>query len=143
MNGFFITNDIEKMDLDAIHLAIAGSYWAKGIPFETFLRSLQNSLSFAVLDNQNSTVGFARVISDYATFAYLGDVYIFESHRGRGLSKWLMDTIVSHPKLQGLRRFMLATSDAHGLYQQYGFTPLNRPDIMMENWQPGIYQDNT
>ena len=140
MDDIRITSDISKMDLKAIHHAIAGSYWAKDIPYDTFYRSLKHSLCFAILDDQQSTLGFARVITDYATFAYLGDVFVFEAHRGLGLSKRLMDAIVAHPELQGLRRFVLATSDAHGLYEQYGFTSLNKPDIMMEIWQPGIYQ---
>ncbi len=101
---------------------------------------MQNSLCFAVLTDSGQQVGFARIITDCATFAYLADVFVVESYQGKGLSKWLMQTIITHPDLQGLRRMALATADAHGLYQQYGFTALNKPENFMERWNPTIYQ---
>jgi GNAT superfamily N-acetyltransferase len=95
-------------------------------------------LCFALLDGHRQ-VGFARVISDYATIAYLNDVFVLSEYRGRGLSKWLMECITSHPELQGLRRWMLATRDAHGLYEKFGFTPLKKPEVFMERHNPGVY----
>jgi GNAT superfamily N-acetyltransferase len=101
-------------------------------------KASENSLTFGVycVDQQ---IGYARIISDFASFAYLADVYVLEAHRGQGLSKWLMETIHTHPELQGLRRWMLATRDAHGLYAQFGWKPLNNPDIVMEIYNPNIY----
>ena len=121
-----------------VHEVLTSSYWAKGIPLETVQESIENSISFGVYHDQQ-LVGFARVISDRATFAYLADVFILPSHRGRGLSRWLMECIVSHPDLQGLRRWMLATQDAHGLYAKFGFTPLKSPESWMEIHRPDVY----
>jgi GNAT superfamily N-acetyltransferase len=138
-NGTFtVTCDPAKMDRTVIAEFLASSYWAKGIPAATVERSLENSLCFALLDGDRQ-VGFARVISDYATIAYLGDVFILPEHRGRGLSKWLMECVSSHSDLQGLRRWILATRDAHGLYAQCGFAPLKRPEIFMERHNPNVY----
>src|SRR5207344_3602853 len=109
------------------HAFLASSYWARGIPRETLDRAIDNALCVGVYDGDRQ-VGFARVVTDAATFAYLADVFVVESHRGRGLAKWLMEVIVGHPSLQGLRRFSLATRDAHGLYQQFGFRPLVKPE---------------
>lgn len=139
MKGFKISSNREDMDLSLIHQVISGSYWAKGIPLETLRRALDNSLCFGIFTEAGPQVGFARVISDSATFAYLADVFVVEDFKGRGLSKWLMETVIAHPTLQGLRRFVLATLDAHGLYKQYGFKPLAHPDIFMERWVPDIY----
>ncbi len=139
IEGYKITTDQSKMNFAIIHGFIANSYWAKGIPESTLKKAMANSLCFAILTEAGDQVGFARMISDYATFAYLADVFIDEAHRGKGLSKWLMATIVEHPQLQGLRRALLATADAHGLYQQYGFTPLKNPGNFMECWVPDIY----
>lgn len=136
--GFTITCDPARLDLALISGFLTSSYWSKGIPRATVEESLQNSLCFALLDGDRQ-VGFARVISDYATIAYLGDVFILPEYRGRGLSKWLMDCVVSHPRLQGLRRWILATSDAHGLYRQFGFTALAKPEIFMERHDPRVY----
>ncbi|QYJ99710.1 GNAT family N-acetyltransferase [Shewanella alkalitolerans] len=111
-----------------------------GIPKETMKRAIANSLCFGVFDTDNKQVGFARLITDSATFAYLADVFILPSHRGMGLSKHLMETIVAHPDLQGLRRIVLATRDAHGLYAQYGFQPIENPEILMQIWHPNVYQ---
>lgn len=138
-DNYFISNNPSKLDVDMIHAFLTQSYWAEGIPREIVARSIEHSLCFGLYDGERQ-VGFARVISDYATFAYIGDVFILESHRGRGLSKWLMACIVSHPDLQGLRRVMLATRDAHGLYRQFGFVPLKQPERWMEISDPEVYK---
>jgi GNAT superfamily N-acetyltransferase len=138
--GFLISTNREFLDLDVIWGFLTNSYWAKGISRETVARSIEHSLCFGIYDAKDSQVGFARVISDRATYAYLGDVFVLESHRGRGLSKWLMECIVKHPELQGLRRWTLLTRDAHGLYSQFGFTPVNAPQWYMELHRPNIYE---
>jgi GNAT superfamily N-acetyltransferase len=139
VNGHFtITCDPAKMDRAVIAEFLASSYWAEGIPPATVERSLAHSLCFALLDGDRQ-VGFARVISDHATIAYLGDVFVLPEYRRRGLSKWLMECVVSHPELQGLRRWILATRDAHGLYEKFGFTPLKKPEIFMERHNPNVY----
>lgn len=135
---FAITTDPARFDEDLIHKVLSESYWAKGIPREIVARSIRNSLCFGVLRG-GEQVGFARVISDYATFAYLADVFILEDFRGRGLAKFLMQCIVQHPELQGLRRWTLATRDAHGLYAQFGFKPLAKPDRFMELHNSDVY----
>jgi GNAT superfamily N-acetyltransferase len=135
-----ISTDPARLDPRAIHAYLTRSYWAAGIPLETVERSIAGAICFGVYDNE-AQVGFARAITDRATFAYLADVYILESHRGRGLGKWLMRVILAHPDLQGLRRFALATRDAHGLYAQFGFTPLVAPDRHMEIARPNLYRD--
>jgi GNAT superfamily N-acetyltransferase len=121
-----------------IHAFLTQTYWAKGIPKETVRRSIEGSLCFALL-HKDEQIGFARVISDRATIAYLGDVFVLEPYRGRGLAKWLMECVSSHPDLQGLRRWMLATSDAHGLYRQFGFKELGKPHVFMERHDPDVY----
>lgn len=136
---FMVTTDRSRLDLNVIHEFLASSYWAAGIPREVFLRSVENSLCFGVFENAKQ-VGFARVITDYATYAYLADVFILESHRGLGLSKFLMECIIAHPQLQGLRRWTLATRDAHGLYAKFGFTPLKNPGRFMELHNPDVYR---
>ncbi|WP_232475420.1 GNAT family N-acetyltransferase [Permianibacter aggregans] len=123
-----------------IHGYLSQSYWAKDIPLATLQRALQNSLCFGVFTDSGEQVGFARMITDRATFAYLADVFILDAYRGKGLSKWLMQTLTEHPDLQGLRRSVLATRDAHGLYRQFGYTALNKPETFMECWQPDVYQ---
>lgn len=139
VNGTFtVTCDPAKMNRAAIADFLASSYWAKGIPAATVEKSLAHSLCFALLDGDR-LAGFARVISDHATIAYLGDVFVLPAYRGRGLSKWLMECIISHPELQGLRRWILATQDAHDLYEKFGFTPLKRPEIFMERHNPNVY----
>lgn len=139
VNGqFSITCDPARMDRTLIAEFLASSYWAKGVPPATVEKSLAHSLCFALLDG-NRQIGFARVISDHATIAYLGDVFVLPEYRGRGLSKWLMECVVSHPELQGLRRWILATRDAHGLYEKFGFTPLRKPEIFMERHDPNVY----
>jgi len=133
-----ISTDPARINLALVHEFLTNSYWAKGIPLETVQLSIENSIPFGVYHGQQ-LVGFARIISDLATFAYLADVFIVPDYRGRGLSRWLMECIISHPDLQGLRRWMLATKDAHGLYRRYGFTPLKSPESWMEIHWPEVY----
>ena len=137
-----ISTDPARVDAGLVHEFLTNSYWAKGIPLATVHRSIENSIPFGVYHRQQ-LVGFARIISDLATFAYLADVFILPSHRGRGLSRWLMECIVGHPDLQGLRRWMLGTQDAHGLYAKYGFTAVQSPEIWMEIHRPDVYAKNT
>ncbi|MFI5133650.1 MAG: GNAT family N-acetyltransferase [Chitinophagales bacterium] len=139
-NDYIISTDKAKIDIEFVHDYLCNhSYWAEGIPMETLEKSIENSLCFGVYFN-NEQVGFARVISDMATYAYLADVFIVEKERGKGLSKWLLQEIINYPQLQGLRRFMLATRDAHNLYAQYGFSLLKRPERWMERHNPDIYK---
>jgi GNAT superfamily N-acetyltransferase len=127
-----ITTDPSRLDLDVIHGFLSrSSYWAAGIPRELVVRALRHSTCFGAFDG-NEQVGFARVISDHATFAYVCDVFVLDSHRGRGVGKQLMAAIKSHPDLQGLRRWVLFTRDAHGLYRQYGFSEARHPERLME-----------
>ncbi len=137
---FTISADRARLDLDVIHGFLANSYWAKGIPREVVARSIQHSLCFGVYDGSGAQVGFARIVSDFATVAYLGDVFILETHRQRGLSKYLMECIMQHPALQGLRRWILLTRDAHGLYKKFGFTPLKSAERYMELHRPNVYE---
>jgi GNAT superfamily N-acetyltransferase len=134
-----ISTDPAKLDRRTIHRFLAGSYWAEGIPLSVVDRSIQHSLAFGLYDGA-AQVGFARVITDRATFAYLADVFVLESHRGRGLARWLMEAIRSHPDLQGLRRWVLATRDAHGLYARFGFRSLEDPARYMEIVDRGVYR---
>jgi GNAT superfamily N-acetyltransferase len=136
--GITIDTDQNRLDLKTIHEFLTNSYWARGVPMEIVERSIRGSLCFGLYDGDQQ-VGFARVISDYATFAYLADVFVVASHRGRGLGKTLMATIVAHPSLQGLRRWLLATRDAHDLYAKFGFAPLAAPDRFMERHAPNVY----
>ncbi len=127
-----ITTDMSRLDLDTIHGFLSrSSYWAAGIPREVVARALRHSTCFGAFDGERQ-VGFARVISDHATFAYVCDVFVLDSHRGRGVGKQLMAAIKSHPDLQGLRRWVLFTRDAHGLYRQYGFKEARHPERLME-----------
>jgi len=137
-----ISTDPARVDVGTVHEFLTDSYWAKGIPLETVQRSLENSIAFGVYQGQQQ-VGFARIISDLATFAYLADVFILPAYRGRRLSRWLMECIVSHPDLQGLRRWMLATKDAHGLYARFGFTRIKSPDSSDGNSSPGCLRNET
>jgi GNAT superfamily N-acetyltransferase len=151
---FLISTDPARLDLDVIHGFLTNCYWAKGIPREVVARSIEHSLCFGVYDEGSERlprlakearrgapqVGFARVVSDFATVAYLGDVFVIESHRGRGLSKWMMECVMQHPALQGLRRWILLTRDAHGLYAQSGFTRVKSPERYMELHRPDVYE---
>lgn len=132
---FIISDDPAKLDLDAICDFLSRAYWAEKRPREVIEKSIRFSLNFGVYDG-NRQVGFARVITDYATFAYLCDVFIHEEYRGHALGKWLMESILAHPNLQGLRRWSLATRDAHGLYKQFGFAELSNPASWMEKFDP-------
>ena len=144
--GFTISTEKEKLDIDLIHSFLNHTYWAEGISKEIIRRSIEGSLCFGVYENDKQAmpagrqVGFARMITDKATFAYLADVFIIEEYRGRGLSKWLMEVIMSHPDLQGLRRMVLVTKDAHGLYKQFGFTLLINVDRWMHILDPDVYK---
>lgn len=139
---YSISTDKGRLDVAVIHGFLTMSYWAAGVPMEVVKRSIEHSLAFGVF-KEDQQVGFARIITDYATFAYLGDVFILEPFRGRGLSKWLMEVIVGHPDLQGLRRWVLLTRDAHGLYRQVGFTEPSRPERYMELHFPDVYKGET
>jgi len=139
---YSISTDKGRLDVALIHGFLTMSYWAAGVPMEVVKRSIEHSLAFGVF-KEDQQVGFARIITDYATFAYLGDVFILEPFRGRGLSKWLMEVIVGHPDLQGLRRWVLLTRDAHGLYRQVGFTEPSRPERYMELHFPDVYKGET
>jgi N-acetylglutamate synthase-like GNAT family acetyltransferase len=135
-----ISTDVDRLDVDVIHKFLAeDSYWSRGIPRSIVERAIVNSLCFGVY-HRGAQVGLARVVTDRSTFALLADVFILEQHRGKGLSKWLMRCIVGHQDLQGLRRLLLLTSDAHGLYSQFGFEPLGNPSRFMEVLRPDVYQ---
>ncbi len=134
--GFLISTDKALLNVTLVHHFLAQlSYWGKGISLQTVKTSIQNSLCFGIY-HQQKQVGFARVITDQVTFAYLCDVFILAEYQRLGLSKWLLQTIRNHPDLQSLRRWILATADAHGLYEQFGFTTLKKPDRWMEIFQP-------
>jgi GNAT superfamily N-acetyltransferase len=134
--GYTISTDKSLIDFEAVYQYLSKeSYWAKGIPGDRLARAIENSMCFGVYKG-NEQAGFTRVVTDQATFAYICDVFILPKHRGFGLSKWLMQTIAGHPDLQGLRRWSLATLDAHGLYGQFGFTPLSKPENWMEMFKP-------
>lgn len=139
-NGeFTISTDRNRLQLEAIHKFLSEeSYWAQTRTKEQTETAIKNSLPFGVYKGENQ-IGFARVVTDYATFAYLGDVYILEEFRGRGLSKWLMEVISDHPELQGFRRWILATKDAHTLYEKFGFHELVHPERWMEKPAPDAY----
>ena len=140
--GYTISTDPRRLDLDAVHAYLTRSHWAAGISRALVERAVANSLCFSLF-HRDAQVGFARVVTDRATFAYLADVYVLESHCGRGLSKWLMRSVLAHPDLQGLRRFMLATRDSHGLYAQFGFEPLANQTRFMEILDPDVYRPAT
>ena len=138
-DGFAISTDPARLDLDGIYAYLSNSYWARGIPRDVFERSVRHALCFGIYEDAHQ-VGFARVVTDFATVAYVGDVFVLEAWRGRGLSRWLMEVMMSHPELQGFRRWILLTRDAHGLYTKFGFTPLGAPDRWMEKWAPDVYK---
>lgn len=130
---FTISDDVSRLDIDAICDFLSRAYWADKRPRRLIERSIKHSLNFGVYDGERQ-IGFARVVTDHATFAYLCDVFIHEEYRGHSLGKWMMECIMAHPDLQGLRRWSLATRDAHGLYQQFGFTELSDPSLWMEKF---------
>jgi GNAT superfamily N-acetyltransferase len=145
-DGYEIDTDLLRIDRKRVRDFLAKSYWAEGIPQRVVDDSLDGSLCFglyfpAVAQDWEGEeqVGFARVVTDYASFGWLADVFVIDSHQGRGLSKWLVACVLEHPRLQGLRRLMLATRDAHGLYERFGFTPLDDPLKFMQIARPGLY----
>ncbi len=137
--GYAISSDPALLNLEVIHGFISQSYWAKGIPPALIERMIGNSLCFGIY-HQTAQVGFGRIITDRATFAYLADVFVLPDHRGQGLSKALVQTILAHPELQGLRRWMLVTADAQGLYESFGFKAVASPERHMEIHRPGLYE---
>ena len=141
IDGYRIGADPQEMDLIVVHGFLSKSYWAAGIPISTMRRAMDNSLCMGIFADSGSQVAFARMATDKATFAYLADVFVLEDHRGKGLGKWLIQDILAHPDLQGLRRILLATGDAHSLYQKFGFKPLDDPKLFMERWNPKVYSD--
>jgi N-acetylglutamate synthase-like GNAT family acetyltransferase len=141
-NGFTISTDKNKLDVLSIHKFLANETdWAHGIPINTFRKSIENSLNFG-LYYKNKQIGFARIISDYSTIAYLGDVYILNDYRGKGLSKWLINEVIRHPNLQGLRCWILLTYTAEWLYKKFGFSRIPKPEIYMEKHNPNVYKAN-
>jgi N-acetylglutamate synthase-like GNAT family acetyltransferase len=137
--SFIISTEKEKMDVAYIHHFLStDSYWAENIPIEIVKKSIEGSVCFGVFEGDKQ-IGFARVVTDTATFGYLADVFIDEMYRGCGLSKWLMETIMSHPELQGFRTWLLGTKDAHGLYAQFGFKQLDEPDRIMRKSNANVY----
>lgn len=137
--NYVISSDKKKLDISVIHGFLSTSYWSEDIPLDIVQKGISNSLCFGVY-NGNKQVGFARVISDYSTFAYLADVFIITEERGKGLSKWLMDCILKHQQLQGLRNFCLLTRDAHSLYDKYGFKSLLNPQNFMSKKEDDFYK---
>ncbi len=134
-----ISTDPTRIDVDAVHAYLTRAYWCEGISKDLLAKEIAGSLCFSLFDGARQ-IGFARVVTDRATFAYLCDVYVLEQYAGQGLGKRLMQELQSHPDLQGLRRFVLVTRDAHGLYKQFGFEPLKNPDIYMEIHHQNIYK---
>jgi N-acetylglutamate synthase-like GNAT family acetyltransferase len=133
-----VDSDPARLDMDVIHGFLASCYWSKGISRELLAKAIRNSLCFGVYEDDRQ-VGFARVVTDQATFAYLADVFVLESHRGRGLARELVAAIAADPRLQGLRRWVLVTRDAHPLYAKFGFKALAAPDRFMELHDPDVY----
>lgn len=137
---FTISDDPERLDIALIHSFLSTStYWAQSRPLKVVVRSIENSLPFGIYQGARQ-VGFARVVTDYATFAWLADVFVLEEFRRQGLGKWLVEVIINHPGLQGFRRWVLATKDAHELYRQFGFTELKRPERWMERGDPQMQE---
>jgi GNAT superfamily N-acetyltransferase len=137
---YTISDDPARLDLAAIHAYLSRAYWCPDIPLETVQRAIRGSLCIGAYEPAGAQVGLTRLISDYATFCYMSDVYVLESHRGRGLSKAMLAMALEHPRLQGLRRWSLVTADAHGLYGQFGFVPVAQPQRHMERLDPEIYR---
>lgn len=141
-NNYTVNTDKSKLNIGFIHGYLSRSYWAQDIPKEIVKKGIENSLCFGVYNNDQQ-IGFARVISDYSTFAYLADVFIIEEERGKGLSKWLMECILKHEQLQGLRNFCLLTRDAHSLYEKFGFKNLEKPQNFMAIKKDNFYVKNS
>jgi GNAT superfamily N-acetyltransferase len=130
--AFTISTDPERIDVAAVHAVLTGTYWAAGVSLETVETSIRHSLCFGVYDPAGAQAGFARLVTDHATVAWLADVYVLDAHRGLGLGKALVAAVVAHPSARAVRRILLATRDAHGLYRRYGFTAPAKPDLFME-----------
>jgi len=141
-DGYLVSTDKSKIDVETVHDFLSRSYWAENIPLDVVRKSIENSLCFGIY-HQQRLIGFARAISDFATFAYLADVFILPEQRGKGLSKWLIGIVLEHPQLQGLRRFTLATRDAHSLYAQFGFSLFDKPGRWMQKHDPDVYKRDT
>jgi N-acetylglutamate synthase-like GNAT family acetyltransferase len=137
-DNFLISTDPALLNVETIHAFLTQSYWARGIPQETVIKSIQNSLCFGLFTSDRQ-IGFARAITDYSTFAYLSDVFILTDYQGRGLGQWLIECIIACPSIQGIRRLLLATEDAQEFYQKCGFEPLNKPENFMEIQFFGVY----
>ena len=140
-DGYLVSSDSVRLQLDVIHTFLAQSYWAKEIPREIVARSIEGSIAFGLYQGRQQ-IGFARVITDRATFAYIADVFVLTPHRGRGLARWMMEFILSTPELQGLRRWLLVTREAHALYRSVGFSPVARPEGFMEISHHDIYRSH-
>lgn len=140
IGSYIISDDRASLDLHAIHAYLSRAYWSAGVPLEVIERAVRNSLCIGAYAADGAQVGFARFISDYATYCYVCDVYVLEEHRGRGLSKALLQMAFDHPMLQGLRRWSLVTNDAHGLYSRFGFVPVAQPERHMELRKPDIHR---
>ena len=140
---YTISTDRSRLDIDVIHEFLTNCYWSPGIPREIVQRGIANAECFGIFHRERQQVGFARAVTDYTTFAWLADVFVVEAHRRKGLSKWLMECILSHPQLQGFRRWVLATRDAHALYARFEFKPLNDATRWMEKWTPDIYRQRS
>jgi GNAT superfamily N-acetyltransferase len=132
VNGYEISTDLARLDVDVIHGYLREAYWSPGVARDVVERSIARSLCFGLYAPDGAQAGFARAVTDGATFAWIADVFVLEAHRGRGLGVWLMQTLLAHPELQGLRRIVLATKDAHRLYERFGFVPLRTPERWME-----------
>lgn len=139
-DSLIVTTDPARQDVKAVHAFLTRAYWCEGISLEIVERAVRHSLCFGMIDGA-AQVGLARVVTDYATFGYLCDVYVLESHRGKGLGRWLIECVMAHPQLQGLRRFNLSTRDAHKLYADFGFQSLRSPESQMERHKPDIYKN--
>jgi GNAT superfamily N-acetyltransferase len=144
-NNYTISTDKSKIDIEYVHEFLSQSYWSPGVPIKVVKKAMKGSLCFGIYYRNKQTlptswqVGYARMVTDRATFAYLADVFIDENHRGKGLGKWLVEVILTHPQLQGLKRILLATRDAHKLYEQCGFTSINNPERYMV-YNPTAYK---
>lgn len=137
---YYISTDKAKLDIAMLHGFLSQSYWSPGIPLETLQRAIENSICFGAFHESGEQVGFARVVSDKATFAYLADVFVLPAFRGKGISNLMMEAYTNHPELQGLRRHMLVTRDAHGLYKKFGFTEAKNPENLMQKHNPDVYK---
>ena len=140
-DDYMVSTDPARLDAAKVHAFLTTAYWSEGIPLGVVKKALENSLCFG-LYHKGELVGLSRVVTDYATFAYLCDVYVLEVHRGKGLGHWLVECVMTHPELQNLRRFILATRDAHGVYANFGFTALKPVTVerMMERHDPEVYK---